>query len=341
MDILTCVSAKLLAASASLALLALIAWVDWTQGPEIHFALFYVIPVLLTAWFVSPRIGYAMAVLCAAARLFVDLKGHGIYTRPGLAYWNTLTRLTCFLAAAGLLSAFKNLRDRLESLVIERTDALRRLGAQLSETEELERRRLAHDIHDDFGQTLTALKLNLASTAAESQDQTPTHQRASAAVDMVTDLIHRTRTLIFDLHPTMLEHLGLAATLRHFASEFNRRTGVDIVVNEEGSNRSLPELTSGYLFRSIKELVSNAAKHGAAKQIVISIYWRKDGPRFVIDDDGTGFDPAILHLPGKRGLGLAGIGERMLAMGGTLRLESNPGTGARVVLELPAPKEPR
>lgn len=320
---------------ASIALLAFIAWIDWATGPEIHFSLFYVIPVLLTAWFVGGRAGYAMAVLSAGVRLWVDLRGHGDLARASIAYWNTSIRLACFLAASGLLSAFKNLRDRLESRVVERTRSLRLLGAQLSETEALERRRLAHDIHDDFGQTLTALKLNLAATLAGLPEGTPARQHAGEAVKMVTDVIHRSRTLTFDLHPTMLEHLGIVATLRHFAAEFHRRTGVEMIVNEEGMPGPLPELIAGYLFRSVKELVTNAAKHGLAGQIILSIYWGNQRLRIIVDDDGSGFDPATRLAPGVKGLGLAGIRERMLTLDGTMRLESDPGHGARVVMELP------
>src|SRR5450432_1555306 len=104
-----------------------------------------------------------------------------------------------------MLSAFRNLSMRLESRVEERTRALRRLASQLSETEDSERRRLAYDIHDGFGQILSVLKLNLAAALPEIPEGG--RQRISDAVTMVNDLIERSRTLTFDLYPAMLDHL--------------------------------------------------------------------------------------------------------------------------------------
>ena len=326
---------KPVAVALSLGLLALIAWFDWTTGPDIRYSLLYVIPVLLTAWFAGGKAGVAMSILSASVRLLVVLKAHGAPARLWTAYWNTAVRLACFLAASVLLSAFKDLRDHLESLVVERTHSLRRLGAQLSETEALERRRLAHDIHDDFGQTLTALKLNLAAAVADGPVGAPRQARAADAMVMVSDLIQRCRSLTFDLHPTMLEHLGFTATLRHFAAEFTRHTGVETIVNEEGAPWRLPEMAAGYLFRSVKELAGNAAKHGHAKEVVVSVYWSPRGLRVVVDDDGGGCNPSDLLSSDLKGLGLAGIRERLLAMGGTVRPESELGQGARVALELP------
>jgi signal transduction histidine kinase len=100
--------------------------------------------------------------------------------------------------------------------------------------------------------------------------------------------------------------------------------------------RRLPAPLANYLFRAIKELLHNAARHGQAEQIVASLHWDIESLRIVIDDDGRGFEPArVLEPGGAAGLGLAGIRERMLALGGTLRIESTPGQGTRAALEVP------
>jgi signal transduction histidine kinase len=321
---------------ASMTLLVMIGYADRMTGPELHFSLFYVFPVLLVTLFAGRRAGYLMAIICAVSRLIVELTGHAIYTRPIMAYWNTATRLCLFLLAASLLASFKDLSARLEAMVADRTKALRQLASQLSETEDLERRRLAHDIHDGFSQMLSVLKLNLAAALPEQQDHSPSNSRINDAITMVNELIQRARTLTFDLHPAMLDHLGFVPTLRQFGEQFGRQADLEVTVNEEGTPKPLPGVMANYLFRSIKELLNNAAKHGHARQIVASMYWSADRLRIVIDDDGSGFDPSVVFAPNvTKGLGLAAIHERLLSMGGSLRLESNVGTGTRVVLEVP------
>jgi two-component system sensor histidine kinase DegS len=153
---------------------------------------------------------------------------------------------------------------------------------------------------------------------------------------LVNELIQRSRTLTFELHPAMLDDLGLAPTLRRYAQEFSRHARIEVTVSEVGPPRKLPTAVASYLFRAIKELLHNAAKHGRANEIVASLHWEPQLLRAVIDDDGAGFDPGSVLAPGgARGLGLAGIRERLIALGGSLRLESGAGQGTRAVLELP------
>jgi signal transduction histidine kinase len=142
------------------------------------------------------------------------------------------------------------------------------------------------------------------------------------------------------LHPPMLDHLGLAATLQHFCQQFGGQTGIEVTVDEQGQKLPLGRLAADSLFRSVKELVNNAAKHGPAKEVVTSLHWTPGRLRIIVDDDGPGFDPAVALAPGSKCLGLAGIRERMLPLGGTMRVESSAGNGTRVVLEIPlTPKE--
>ena len=152
--------------ASSIALLALIGYVDRATGPELHFSLFYVIPVLLATWFIGRRAGFLMSFVSAGARLFVELTGHAVYSRPIMAYWNTGTRLCVFLAAAALLAAFKDLSARLETMVEDRTRALRQLASELSDAEDSERRRLAHAL--DVFQQSTPHQSRLAGLVAAS-----------------------------------------------------------------------------------------------------------------------------------------------------------------------------
>ena len=316
--------------------LALVAYVDSVTDPDLSFAFWYFVPVVLVTWYIGRRAGYAMAVVCEATWLFAELKfGAATYKRPSMAYWNAGLGLTFFILAVRVMSEFRELSTRLAIMVEERTQSLRRISAQLSAAEDSERRQLAYDIHDGFSQNLSVLKMNLAATLPQTPEGA-SRQRISDALVMVNDLIDRSRTLTFDLHPAMLDHLGLAPTLRRFADQFGRQANVEVIVSEDGTPRKLPSPIANYLFRSLKELFSNAARHGHAKQIVAAVHWTDRHVRIVVDDDGGGFDASEVFAAGAdKGLGLAGMRERLLSLGGSLRLESTAGQGTRVVLELP------
>jgi two-component system sensor histidine kinase DegS len=152
----------------------------------------------------------------------------------------------------------------------------------------------------------------------------------------VDDLIRQTREMTFDLHPSMLDHFGLIPTLQRFADDFSRRTHAEVSVNESGDRGTLPASIASYLFRALKELVNNAVKHGNAHEIILTIHWDTQHLRLVVDDDGSGFDPAKAAEPSaRRGLGLAGITERITSFGGKVKVESQAGSGARIILEVP------
>ena len=322
--------------AATIVVVALIGLLNHIAPTDLSFTFYYLSPVLLLTWFLGRRAGYLMAFVSIGTFLFAELHGAASYLQPSMVYWNAASRLSFFLLSVALLSSFRNLSTRLGAMVDERTKALQRLAAQLSEAEDAERRRLAYDIHDGFGQILSMLKLNLAGTQLEADEGTQARQRIDTAIAMVNDLIDRTRTLTFDLHPAMLDHLGLVPTLRRHAEQFTRQTNVEVTVSEDGAPPKLATTTANYLFRSIKELLNNAVKHGQAKQIVAAVHWMPAYARIVIDDDGAGFDAAAAFTPGhNKGIGLASIRERLLSLGGSIRLESSSGSGTRVVLELP------
>lgn len=271
-----------------------------------------------------------MALLCAAAWLVAELNGPAHYTRLSHAVFNTFTRLMVLLLTAFMLSAFKDLSSRLVELVDQRTRALRDLSIRLSQAEESERSRIAHDVHDGLGQVLTLLKLNLGNAIAEYSKASLPTQRLEELVALVSSLIDHSRTLTFDLHPTMLETLGLLPTLRQYAEQFSRQTQVEVTISEAGKCGQPPAVLSGYIFRATKELMTNAVKHGHASQIVVSVFWKNKSVRVMVDDDGAGFDPAsVAPGVGKTGIGLAGIRERIQALQGALTIESVLGGGTR------------
>jgi len=321
----------------AIALALLVSYIDWVSGPDVRLALFYMLPVALATWFAGRAAGYGLCLFVVLLWLIAGFYGDTApYKHPMFVYLNSVLRLILFIALAGLLATVKDLSLRLRDLVDQRTRSLRLLGSQLAQAEHSERRQLAHDLHDGLGQLISLVKLNLTSLSAQPTLDPGAKEKIEQAITMVDEVMQRSRTLTFDLHPAMLEHLGLVPTLRRHGEQFHQQVGIEVTINEEGNAWTLPASAANYLFRSIKELMNNAARHGHAKQIIASVFWLPAMVRVVVDDDGCGFDARKAFAPEVHaGLGLAGIHERMLSLGGSLRLETNPGSGTRVVMELP------
>jgi signal transduction histidine kinase len=206
-------------------------------------------------------------------------------------------------------------------------DRMRRLAVQLANAEDTERRRLATDLHDSIGQSLSLLKLKLEPSAAQYSFLAP-------HLSLLDNIIGQTRTLMFELYPSMLHDLGLVPTLRYYTEQLGAQS--QMAVNELGKPRALPVPVSSSLFRAVKELLSNALRHGRAREILVCVHWKSGALKVVIDDDGCGFEPARVLAPStQRGLGLAGIQERLASLGGKMLIESEPDRGARIILEVP------
>jgi signal transduction histidine kinase len=311
-----------------------------------------VLPVGLFTWFLGKRTGYVVAVAASLLCFAIDLTG--TYTlRSPLLYWNAAVRCGMMLVIAALVDACRQLTGKIEALVEARTaslqaevaarqqaeDALRDLAARVSAAEEAERRRLAQDMHDAVGQDLTALRLTLEATTEKMQGNAAGLAGLRESCMIVDRVIEQTRGLTLDLYPAMLDDFGLVPALRSHAAQFTARTGIQVSVMEADVPPTLPTPLANFLYRAVKELINNAAKHGPARQIVVGLRGRDGVLRVIVDDDGRGIPPESLTLPRQNrpqpGLGLAWIRERLHAMGGKLLLESVPGSGARVILDVP------
>jgi two-component system, NarL family, sensor histidine kinase DevS len=198
------------------------------------------------------------------------------------------------------------------------------------EAQELERRRLARELHDETGQALTSILLALKSIrAAETDDD------ATAAEDAVRELVVQAlqdvRALAVELRPTALDDFGLVAALERLGHTFEERSGVAATVEAHLDNRLPPEVETT-LYRLVQEALTNVVKHAGASHVSILITRREGGVSAVIEDDGQGFDPETVRADS---LGLVGMRERLALLRGTLQVESSAGTGTTIVAFLP------
>lgn len=330
-------------------LLALLGYADVSAGPTLKLTCFYLIPAFLLTWFMGRRWGYAVAVVYAVVSFATDIHDlpQNIST---LSFWNAAVRLATFVAFTLMIDLCRNLTREIERLVEAKTAGLQReinireeseeaihtLASQLSAAEDAQRKQLGHDLHDTLSQHLTVLKLQLEEAKAELPADSSPQRRLDNSLSLLEALIQQTRTLTFELYPSMLDDLGLVATLHRYAEQFENQTAVRIIVTESDTPQELPSPVGAFLFRTVKELVTNAVKHGKAREVLVQIRWRKQAVRIVIDDDGAGFDPAeALNPENRKGIGLASIIERLRFFGGTLRIESSDQQGSRAIVDFP------
>ncbi|NIM93411.1 MAG: PAS domain S-box protein [Anaerolineales bacterium] len=222
--------------------------------------------------------------------------------------------------------------------VREHQERLRVLRVRLDEAEEAERRRLAHELHDQVGQNLSALgiNLNILRTQMQDGDEQTVDYYLDESLALLEQTTERIRDVMSDLRPPMLDDYGLIASLRTFSSQFATRVGLLVSVLGEEPSPRLPAAAENALFRIVTEALTNVAKHAEAEHVVVDLSASEEIVRIVIADDGIGFEPLSMDGPqGDVGWGILTMAERIESVGGQFRIESRPhGGGTRVIAEI-------
>jgi signal transduction histidine kinase len=204
-------------------------------------------------------------------------------------------------------------------------DSLRRAV----EAQELERRRLARELHDEIGQDLTSLLLGLK-TIEEAGNKAQLHEATAALRELVVTALQDVRRLAVELRPKALDDFGLVPALERLAMTFGEQTGMVLEVENRLGDLRLPGDVETALYRIVQEALTNVVKHAQAQHVSILLTWKEGRVAAVIEDDGRGFDPRAKT----EGLGLLGIRERLDLLGGHLVIEAT-GAGMTLVAEVP------
>jgi signal transduction histidine kinase len=222
--------------------------------------------------------------------------------------------------------------ERLEREVAERTASLRRLTSELCLAEERERRRIAEDLHDHLGQALAILKLRLQRLRGDAV--LGGHDDAlGELVSLADQAIRYTRGLTFELSPPVLYELGLGPALDWLGEQTQRKHGLRVRVRDR-CDRRLPDDLTVVLWKSARELLHNVVKHAGARQVELSLELEDGRLGLSVRDDGCGFDLAAARdLAGDR-FGLFSIEERLRQLGGRMLVDTAPGRGTGVRLEV-------
>jgi PAS domain S-box-containing protein len=246
-----------------------------------------------------------------------------------------------WIAASGLVTSrdAQGLPQRLIGTVTDVTERhrtqrmLRELAAREQSEVEDERKRIARALHDELGQTLTALRLDLAETKNHLGDAARARQLIARMDHLVDTAVSETRRVINALRPQLLDDLGVAAATGHLVAQTRERLGIYADFQEEGDLAELPGPLQLTLYRITQEALNNIAKHAKAGSVEVRLT-RTDGEvRLDIRDDGQGFATTMPHKAGS--FGLFGMQERAMLLGGKLTVQSTPGEGTTISARFP------
>jgi signal transduction histidine kinase len=245
---------------------------------------------------------------------------------------------------AARVDAFLRLHDQSVAQARERAhlrtsrERMRLLTRQVVLGQEAERKRLAQDMHDELGQTLAVLKMSLRFLERDLPLPVETlQQRIDAAVDLTETTIAQLRQIAQDLRPLGLDEDGLNATLETLCHNFAQRTRLAVHCNLGSEEPVLTDEAKIGLYRFVQEALANVAKHAEARRVRVSLDADESGVHLSVTDDGRGF----VQLPGhagphtSQGVGLLGMQERIVLLGGQLEIQSQPGRGTRLVAHVP------
>jgi signal transduction histidine kinase len=264
-----------------------------------------------------------------------DLVAQFTEAREGLA------RALAIASGAGLLLVLASMiyivrlerqtRARYVELAESRS-ALQQLSARLVDAQETERRSISRELHDEIGQSLGALLVDIGRLASLPQGDPQVKPQLDHMKSVAERSFQSVRNIALLLRPSMLDDLGLAAALEWLGREVSRSSEIEVTVDSENVPEDLPDEYKICIYRVAQEALRNAVRHSGARNARIAV---EPSPRCLVVrviDDGHGFDPT--HT---RGLGLLGMEERIKRLGGSLKVESEQGKGANVIAELPFP----
>jgi signal transduction histidine kinase len=232
----------------------------------------------------------------------------------------------------------------------EAEEDLRRSQRQLSDlsahvewAREEERRTISREIHDELGQALTALKMDLALLSSRVREggsgiaSEALGERLRGMSDLTEETIERVRRLARELRPGVLDDLGLEAALEWQAQDFEARTGIACRVHSRLGDEKLPRPLATAFFRTFQEALTNVARHAQAQRVEVALHRTQDRLTLEVSDDGRGISEEA--VAGAKSLGLVGMRERARRLGGQFAISGAVGRGTTVTLSVPLPEE--
>jgi signal transduction histidine kinase len=309
---------------AGLALASLTAICDRLHFNLTTIALLCVIVVVLVARVGSLVSSITASIIAALCLVYVAPPAFSFRIDDPLDYVAVTTFLVASLTIATLVSKVRKQAE----------DALSSVSYRVIEAEELERRRIAHDLHEDICQRLTMLSLKIEQVKTVDPNLTVVASiRMAAVLKQSLEIGSDIKTLAHELHSPRLEYLGIARVMSSFCTDFGKRRGVEIDFRSDGVPSLIPADVSLCLFRVLQEALHNAVKHGGVRQIDARLWGTSSEIHLTVSDGGVGFNPETARKAG--GLGFHRMQERLKLVKGMVSVESQPNRGATIHARVP------
>jgi len=314
------------AAVSAVAIVLIVGTADYFTGYEISFSIFYLLAIALAVWFVGRGFAVATAVLSVGVWFAGDFAAGAPFHNRFVLFWNAAIALAFYLLTIALLSIVKAAQESLEARVRLRTSELtdemtgrERLEKEILAVSERERRLIGHDLHDSLCQHLTGTALagqvlgeKLASKSLPEADA------AYRVVELIEEGITLARNLARGLSPFQLEADGLPVSLETLAATTSDQFGVACRFASETRPEIRDLAKATHLYRIVQEAISNAVRHGKAKNVTIRLEQDDEEITLRIEDDGMGMQEPQANHPG---MGLRIMRHRATMMGGSFRVE--------------------
>jgi signal transduction histidine kinase len=225
-------------------------------------------------------------------------------------------------------------RKKAEAGLKQVTEQLRRLTVHQQTVLEEERKRISREIHDELGQQLTAIKMDIAWIDKKAQDQSLTIKNKLKNVIKLLDSSNQSiRKILTELRMGVLDNHSLPDALESHGLQFSRNTGIPLVFSNDGKIRNVREEVASGLFRAFQEVLTNITRYASAKNVNATLAYHDNTIFLTIEDDGKGFDPPALYQ--KNSFGIVGMRERITSLNGQLEIVSSPGNGTRINISIP------
>ncbi len=228
-------------------------------------------------------------------------------------------------------------KDDLYQASLQHQQQLRDLSRRIMQASENTMRRLARELHDDLGQALTAVKLDLGLIDRSLPAQSPLHAHVREAREQIATTLQNVRNLSQLLRPAVLDDLGLVPAMQSYIATFGERTGIAVALAAPPPEVRLPRPLELALYRVMQEALTNVVRHAAAQRVRVELALNGTAVRLEITDDGCGFDAEefLRNPPAGHGMGVLGMRERVATYGGQINIESHPGMGTALKLAVP------
>lgn len=261
-----------------------------------------------------------------------------VYARETTFFTDDIVQLLAALSA-DLSFALNSIaeadrRRQAEQALLASRARLRELSAYLESVREAERTRIARELHDELGQNLTALKMGLGWV---EKQLLPAQEKARGKVRHLKELadltVHSIQQIAADLRPMILDELGLESAIEWQLERFSEQSGIAFELKIQHPRVTCSHDARTAIFRILQEAITNVGRHAQASRVIVTLLVRDDAMHLAVQDNGTGFDPALRTE--REALGLLGMRERAHTLGGTLAIHSRPGYGTRIEASIP------